>query len=370
MAKPHPALLALARAEQVPPISDPDTFFESAVDHRMVGLVWTGVTKGEMELPSRITNRLAAEDLAVTARHQRLWTALEEASSRLLEAGIESATFKGVTDEKRWFQRVGERPSNDVDLVISDRGRFGEAVSILEPDHPLAGMANSLDHKGFAKAIDVRLGGVFVDLHTDPIKAGPGWEHPELWWESTETTITPGGVTVRVFNREASAVLRLLHLGKDRFRTLLGVLEAHRMLETDFNWHTALRLSQAEGITAPVVVAAEIVHEVLGDTLELNLPRNWRVALWRRMWRPDVRLNGDSGYRLYPRRSQWGIPLMMPGRTIETLRWMLRGLVPPREIHEFRHPDMSGPYVWQLTGGRLKFYRARLREAHRSYPSE
>jgi hypothetical protein len=43
MARPHPALIALARSGELSPFDDEDALVASAVEHRMEGLLWSGV---------------------------------------------------------------------------------------------------------------------------------------------------------------------------------------------------------------------------------------------------------------------------------------------------------------------------------------
>lgn len=363
MTRPHPALLALARSETIPTIDDGDGFLASAIEHGMSGLAWEAVNRGDLRLPPNTVHRLAATDMGVVAHHHNLWEVLVRVVNDLREAGIEVVAFKGIVDEQRFFSRLGNRPCADIDLVVMDPDRIDDAISVIEPNHPLAGLARDIAERGQARAFDVWAGSAFVDLHADPLKVGAGWRHPTAWWEHTTTAEGPDGEDIRVFDLEAATVLRLLHSGRDRFRSLLTVVEADRMLAADPDLATVIELAGAEGVAAPVGVAADVIGDVLGRTYSLPHRRDWRSRLWSRWWRPQVRLRGEEGRRLNVRRSQWGLPLTMPGRFFESLAWIARTIVPPRRLFDLKHPDMTGPYAWRILVGRLLYYRRRRRSS-------
>ncbi len=321
----------------------------------MTGLAWSAVLSGEFELPPMAVQTLAAEDMAVTAHHAKLWRTLDEVVGTLGAAGIGTVTFKGVTDEARWFHRTGERPCADVDVVIDDIDRFDDAIAALMPTHQLIGQATRIARRGQARAIDLPIGDVTVDLHVDPVKVGPGWVNPKTWWSHTEPYSTPSGDIVRVFDREATTALRLLHLGRDRFRTLLGLVEVQRLADAGVDWSIVRTLADMEGVGAPVGVAAEVVAEELRVEPFLTPSNDWRTRWWRKLWKPEMRLLGELARVRYVRRSQWLLPLSMPGRVFETLAWMGRTAVPPAALFDLKHPGHDGPYAWRLIAARNSY---------------
>ena len=344
---------------------DGERLLISAVDHRMTGLLWSAVTDGRVVVPDEIVARLAAADLAETAHHRRLWQVLERAVDALAAAGIATVAFKGVTDEMRWFDRMGERPCSDIDILVTDHERFDDAISVLAPQHPLIGQASDIARRGHLKAVDLLVDDVFIDLHVDPIKVGAGWRRPEVWLEHTTSLTSPDGVELQVLDPEASATLKLLHLGRDRFRDLLGLVEAQRLLDSGISWDTVGGLARVEGIEAPVGVAAEVVAQELGRP-RTSTVGGWRARMWRALWAPQVRLQGQVGRRRHIRRSQWGLPLAMPGRTMESLWWLVRSTVPPEPLFDLKHPRLSGPYPWRLTAGRMGYLMRRRLDTRRS----
>ena len=85
----------------------------------MAGLVWTRVARGEFELPAPWQETLMQEDIRTWGRHQLLWDGLIKLTDRLQTMGIDVASVKGVTAETRWYNRSGERPCYDVDLLLA-----------------------------------------------------------------------------------------------------------------------------------------------------------------------------------------------------------------------------------------------------------
>src|SRR5436190_24235643 len=135
MSHPHRALLDIAAGREVSSVGDPDALLRSAGEHGMLGLLWSQVTGGRVSLPQEHTLRLAASDVEIRDRGRSLLTALRRALWLLGERDIGVATFKGIALEHRWYDRSGERPCLDVDLLLdpSDRHRFGDAVDALDP---------------------------------------------------------------------------------------------------------------------------------------------------------------------------------------------------------------------------------------------
>ena len=185
MARPHPALIELAAGRPMPQtVSDPHHLVDTAIEHRMHGLLWSAVMRGDIDLPLDLERSLAALDLKTQAHHRRLWAALEQVTDVLGERGIEVATFKGVTAEARWYDRMGERPSRDVDLWLSPDqfDRLSETVSIVDPKHPLAGNLKDRSVLALEHSDTARFKGLEIDIHTDPLGLGPRPRYARDWW--------------------------------------------------------------------------------------------------------------------------------------------------------------------------------------------
>ena len=298
MARPHPALIDLAAGRPMPSrINDPGHLLVSAVDHRMQGLLWSAVVRGEIELPLDIERHLATLDLRTQAHHRKLWTALEEITGILGGHGIEVATFKGITAEARWHDRTGERPSRDIDLWV-DPGpgpnAMQDALAALSPHHVLDGHIAKLAGPGTLQSVDVGVAGVDVDLHWDPLKLGANIDLQRFWDDSTEVLGFKTG-QYRVLTLDGELVSVLLHATRDRFAMLSTISEASRLLGRA---HLVDRLGVELGLDRLVRNAALTV----GRILEMDHPNglatvseadtSWKNRLWHRYW--DEPLLGGS----------------------------------------------------------------------------
>ncbi|MGH8874560.1 MAG: nucleotidyltransferase family protein [Acidimicrobiia bacterium] len=369
MGRPHPALLALVTDQALPAVDDLQQMVLSAWEHRMGGLLWSRVAAQELTVPDDLLMKLQEEDVRTWARHEVLWSTLEQAVALLAEVGIECAVFKGVAVEHRWYRRRGDRPCWDLDLVLAphDVHRFGDALEALQPGHPLAPHATRLVGRHYLRAIPLRHQGIPIDLHADPIKLGPPLRHPEAIWDHTEELVTPQGMTARTLDREASLFQTLVHVGRDRFRYLLGLSDVVRIVGSDeVDWAAVEELALGEGILDPIAVAAGAVADELGLPPYPLAGGGWRGRLWQRLWRPHIRLQGDLGMVRYVRRAQWLLPLTARDRFGEAARWFLRSLFPPSELVDAKHHRRKGPYLWRLLSGRLAVMTTRRLAALRS----
>jgi hypothetical protein len=263
--------------------------------------------------------------------------------------------IKGVASEARFYGRLGERPSIDVDLVIAEPSRFGEAVSILQPGHPLETTCQRLVDRRVIHSLDLVVGDVPVDFHVDPLKIGVEWQGRNEWLTNTEIVDRPDGGVVRVFDRAATPVQMLVHVGRGGFRYLSTTIECRELMR-GVDWDRVTALADAEGIRDHVLVAAAAIGR---ETRMVTpaVPTTWRAALWVRLWRHQTRLLGSAGEVRFLRRSQWLLPLTIRARFREALVSISRTVFPPRELAAFRHGD--GPYLWRLVRGRVSVISSR-----------
>lgn len=339
----------------------------------MSGLLWTEVLR-DVPHDASLAIGLAMEARRARTWHARLWQVLSSLASKLGGLGIEVATIKGVTSEQRWYDRLGERPCIDVDLLLgpADIGRLDVIFDLLAPNHPLRYAAPALATKGLLQSIELAVDGVTVDLHFDVFKLGIPCRQRQLLWERTAVYHLPDGGTVRVLDPETSLALLLLHLTKNRFRFLLGYVDVARIVEReDVDWTFLHRFLSREGLETPCLLALEAVAGTLGLAVPRHhLPKTWRSALWNVLWRPSVRLRGEEGVARYRHRQQL-LPLTGRGRGVDQLRLLTRSVFPPRPLIAYRQPGRSRPYVWRITAGRLwRMYRRQRGDGLSIEPSE
>ncbi len=370
MARPHPALIELAAGRPIPGFDDPARLLTSAMEHRMTGLLSARAEAGEVDLPDETQRKLAFHNLQIRAHHQRLWRGLAEINTVMGRCGAEVATAKGVTAEARWYDRAGDRPSSDVDLLLrpDDWHLIDEIVASVQPDHRLIGHLASLAERGDLQSVDVRLpGGISIDLHFDILKFEVRTRQLGLMWDRTVSFDLPEGDQVRVLDPETSLIHFLLHLNKDRFSWLLGFVDVVHLIEREeLDWDYIDRFLRTEGLDTHVYLSLGNVYETLSLSAPSHPePAGWRAVMWRRMWEPSVQLRGDVGWLSHHRRQYW-IPLTARGRAAEALWRWLRTIFPTRVLLDYYHPTTHGPYLWRLTVGRFRSAAMRRREVRNS----
>ncbi len=366
MSRPHPILLAIARGEPVETISDPDPLFNSAVEHRMTGLLWSTLRTRPDLGPSRWRQMVASHDLLQRRRHAASWRALEDLTDLARDLGLRIATVKGVTAEARWYGRMGERPSRDIDLVLhpADLHRAEELVQAIQPHHPLIGEIQTLVDERVLQSVGLRFAGRFaVDLHFDLLKLGIPSPDPDSVWAHMVPYRSPNDADLLVPDPALSLLHFLIHLTKDRFRELLGYVDVRLLLAREtVDWNSVEELAGGEGLERHLWMALHAVDAVvpLHGVPDERTPWSPTALMWRLLWRPGIRLRGQEGVVRFRRRQDW-IAVTSRGRSVEAVRyWLRRQLLPPRALVAYRHPHASG-YWRHITFGRLTAARQRRR---------
>jgi len=376
MAYPHPALIELAAGRPLPVVEDLDRLLESAMEHRMTGLLWARAEAGELKGDEQWERALAMLTLRNEAHHRHLWEALERVAGKLAKTGVQIAAFKGVTAEARWFDRIGERPCYDIDILVDPAAtdRADSIAACLDPDHPLIGHFQELLGYGLVQALGFEVGNVNIDLHFDLFKLGIPSRTSRLVWERTQQLGTPSGGSVRVLDPETALVHRLVSINRDRFRYLLAYAEIARIISSEPDLHAVQDLARVEGLGVIVNKSLAAVLSTLGlPTEDIPRPQGWRARAWDHLWRPKTRLLGETSTAEYARRGYLLMPALATDRTGEALRWIATNLFPPRSHLDFRHPDTGGPYPVRILTSRVRQLarnrKARSEIVHRKPPA-
>jgi hypothetical protein len=377
-AGPHQALIDVAAGRGLPVVTDPMPLLRSAVAHGMTGLLLSEVERTDPPWRRIALAALAARQASVRAWHERLWAALASVSAVLDDAGIDVAIAKGVAAEARWYARTGERPCNDLDLLLSPAhlGEIDDVIAAIEPSHPLCGKVRRLAERGVVQSIDLEYEGVPIDLHWDILKLGIPSRNRQAIWDRTVLFALPDGRSLRALDAESSYVHFLLHLNKDRFRRLLGFVDVARVYEREDLDHAAVeRLVRADGLEASVSASWDVVVRTLGLQArnEMRAPAV-RSLIWHMAWRPSVRLRAaESTVRF--RHRQWLIAALSRGRAVEAARCWVRVTFPPADFLAYAHSDYAIRWgaepvsvtprsrLWALTIGRMKLALGRRRRA-------
>lgn len=331
MARPPwpPALLIDLAADREPQSQDlTREIVDIALDHRMGGLLWSWAQSRPVD--EALKGRLALADLRVQAHMVRVWSLLESSVGRLVEAGIEVASLKGPTAEARWYARPGERPSSDVDLWLSPYqvDRAGDALRLLQPDHPWEPFFDELAAQGRVQTVTLDVGGVEVDLHLDLLKTGLTTRQSTLYWDACEWWDLSGGMRVRVLDPTTSLLLFLVHLNKDRFQRLLGYADVVRVVNSGADLDRLRVYATREGLGASVGASLGAVSTDLGMAW-LDMPPGSRT--WRAVWRRSIRLRGSEGRRRFRRRAL-GIVALSDRGVGERSAALWQSVVPPAQV--------------------------------------
>ncbi|MFO1536569.1 MAG: nucleotidyltransferase family protein [Actinomycetota bacterium] len=363
MARPHPVLVDLAAGRAPAPgavdAADAEALLASALDHGMVGLLWTHVRAAEPGFALR--TRLAGLDALTRRRHERLWDALAATRDRLATVGVGFVTIKGVTAEARWYGRAGERPSTDVDVLLAptDLGRAGAVVAAFDPGHPLAAAMPDLVAAGAVQSVDLRVDDVAVDLHFDLCKLGYAMRDPQAVWARTREHPMPAGLPVRVLASEDALVHFLVHANKDSFPRLIGCADVVRvMAEPDLDWDTIGRTLRTEGLETVAARALDAITRALAvPPGPLRIPPGVRRRVWGITWPDRVVLLGSTGTTRS--RRQEVLPFLVHGRGRAAAGSAVRIAFPaPAAVHH-RYAALPGGSLRRLARGRWDGGRTR-----------
>ena len=352
--RPHPALIDLA-ARRDPALNELSRpLIESSVEHRVPGILHTWAAKRGL-LTGEQGAGLQALDSNVWARNRMLVATAARVDAAARDLGIRTALIKGVALEAMAYSRFGERPSGDLDVVVhhDDRGGVVDLVAALQPEHRLISDLADLVEGRHIQSIDLVVDGLPMDIHLDPLKLEvAATRHPMRLWERT-ATVTVEGTRINTFDHEASLVLALLHLNKDRFSHLVAYADVVRLWRGVDDWDWVESFAQAEGLVTPLrETAAAVVSDLAISDLQMPLPAAGGERVWKMLWPERIRLSGAVG-RVRYRYRQMLIPVFSPDRIPEVARSWIRRMFPPRQVLAIYYPNARGPYAWRIISSRV-----------------
>lgn len=370
MTRPSPALLQLARTGRLGEFTNSDELLASAIEHRMEGLLWSAL-RDDPDTGGEVWRRdVARNDLLNQRRNKSNWHGLRSAVDLASSIGVKLGTMKGVTAEARWYDRLGDRPSGDLDLVIapSDLELAPQLIELLGPDQALGFDVQPYVMSGVLQSVELRSPrGVAIDLHFDLLKIGMPSREPLLLWEHMVPYESEFGTEVLVPGAELALLQLVLHLTKDRFRTLLGFVDAQRLIaHEDIDWKLFHALARSQGLENAVNSALNAVSDVVPIDVEPTPTEPGGSGfVWRLLWRPSIRLRGHGAVHRFRHRQEL-LPFLARGRKREAFRyWIRRRAWPPVDLLRLRDDAAGGPYWWRITGGRFGSALRRRRGAGR-----
>jgi hypothetical protein len=349
MSRPHPLLIDLVAGGGVHGDID-EIVVRSALEHRVAGLLATAAD--DVQISPAAELMLQRAEASTWARNRTIASAMGAIAGVATSLGIDVAFFKGVTTEARWYKRMGERPTWDVDLVLAPwhLPLVGDFVAALQPTHSILPDISAILRKDRIQSIDLGFAGIPVDLHLDPLKLEVArTRHPERLWEDLRL-IEIEGDEIPVFDPTVSLLLAALALNKDRFRYLVGYADVSRIeRDPQVDLARSERLAKGEGLLGPYFATLRAVETDLKQTHpDIRRPH----PAWNRIWGPSVRLLGkEASVRFRYRQSL--IPLFDLRRWPEVAAsWWRRGF-PTRALIRRLYPNQRGPYLVQIVSGRI-----------------
>lgn len=354
MAKPHRALVDLvaARDPAINALSRP--LVESAVEHRVPGLLHTWADQRGL-ITGMWGDTLTALDANIWARNRMLTSLAERVRTTAEGIGVPAIFIKGVVLEALAYDRMGERPAGDLDIVVrsSEPASIARLVGALQPDHPWLGQLEALVAGGHIQSVDLAIDGIPIDIHLDPLKLEvAATRHPDrLWDRLTEVNIE--GTALPTFDPEASLALALLHLNKDRFSHLIAYSDVVRLWALVDDWGWIESFARGESLLTPLRETAQtVIADLALSGREVPLPATSGGRLWRVLWPERIRLSGSVG-RVRYRYRQMVIPMFGLGRITEIMASWLRRAFPSPQLLAIRYPDLRGSYLWRVLAGRV-----------------
>ena len=253
----------------------------------MQGLLWRQVDEGNVSLSRNTVRQVAAEFMRVRHRNLTIWETLGRVSSMLTRRKIRFLVLKGIANEARWYEQVGDRPTSDLDIWVSpeDKWRFGEIVRGVSPGHPLGHSVQGLVDAGHLQSVDlVSESGILIDLHADPFNFGLRARTAPTMWATQEEVTSPLGGTVPVLSATSSLVHSLVHLNQDGLGSLVGFADVCRIIKDErIDPDAAISMLQEEGLLAHGMNTLNAVADVLNIRTGFD-PSSYETRWWRAVW--------------------------------------------------------------------------------------
>jgi len=338
-----------------------------AVEHKMHGLVASALDSGEDDASNELRTDIVSVDGQTWARHVFLTSELSRVTSSFGKRGVEHYVIKGPAIERRFYDRIGERPFGDLDVVLLAPFPIVDALEVLGDTVRDPAVVQDMADDGWIQSVDVTLpSGALVDLHLDPLKLGFQSRFSRSVRSHLES-MTIDGTTIETLDPTASLIVALVHLNRNRFRQLSGFADVARILtRSEIDWDAFADLVRADGLEVLIDGSLRAVRDELD--LDEDLIVGWtsrsplrsvapKKVVWNLAWRPSTRLSGLSGRFRMGRRSQFLMPALCRGRSAWVIRWMTRRLVPPPQVLKLNHPSAGGPYLVRLISGRWNQFR-------------
>jgi len=115
-------------------------------------------------VPPELAELCRRDHVATVARNMMLRRALCDCLRALGDRGIDAIVLKGMEYEQRLYQRIGARPTSDLDILVEDRHRRAAFEVLRATGWSPVAAAPGFDEADYHE-VEWKRAGVFVDLH-------------------------------------------------------------------------------------------------------------------------------------------------------------------------------------------------------------
>lgn len=364
MSAPHPSLVRVIAGQPVESdLTISSAILASAEEHGVVALLHEGLQRPGISAPRAVARQLTMHRLQTEAHIARADAALELFLDRAWELGIEVCLFKGSATSRHWFSDRSLRPMTDIDVFVDPRARNATPRLFDAFDPEVAAAANALISMGLPFDYAIRVAGVSIDIHSDPLKLPVPQRHTTILWDRSRSVDVGIDMATRATDLETSIVVALVHGLRDNFPDLLHLVELAMLCDSEPapDWQFIEEYASREGILEIVRYATAVAFDLLGR--HSPLPPATRIdarVSTRLLWPRRKLLMGDQGVVASLRR-QALVGLMMRGRRLEVARALAHRLAPPRALVDLDRESRDLPYPIGVYRWRRR-QRARLVE--------
>jgi len=336
MTRPTEALLGWVRGAALPVDIDP-RFVLSALEHRVGGLLASEVLEDPKNFDPAAVRLTAGADMGSRAANAKLYDLAYQLVAALDDAGVDSTVLKGIGVEGCWYDRVGERPTSDLDLLVWTDGPEAVAtvVRTIDPEYPYASTVARLVAAGELQSVDLTVGAQRVDLHFDPLKLGVWTRRPDEFQRTQQQFGDSEGVPLSTFGPECTLVELVMHLNKDSFAFLGSMVDVARVLDAStIDWDFVHALVDVNGLRVPFWKSLGLISQTLRLEIGVDAPRlsPSRERVWSRTWSPGHVLLGNEGRLRAPKRQRM-LSSTITGRPRDVTREVTRRMFPTSDLY-------------------------------------
>lgn len=266
---------------------DWERLWAEAADHDVGPLVAATLgRRKEIEIPTGWTSRADRHVYATLLRNTALAEDLNEVTSALRGAGVDSLAVKGVVLAETIYGNLALRPAADVDILVrpDDLRAARSVLRSLGFDHRSEPLGDEWTHSHHDEPYFRRTArrDVCLELHwalwpADRFRADPGvWERAR--------PVEVGGSTIRTLSREDTLLHLAIHRTRSplRLRSLCDVAELLRRDGAELDWEAVSERAAATGARTALYAVLSLSKRLLDAQVPPHVLARVRVGPLRR----------------------------------------------------------------------------------------